>query len=382
MSDVETSTVLPPAGNAADSGGDVLVSIIMPMLNEERHIRRCLESVLAQRFDMPRVEILVVDGGSTDASPDIVREFTAAHPRIVLLHNSFRFQSHALNIAVPRTRGKYVLRMDCHSSYEPDYIARVVEAFERTGADNIQGPNISHPGADTTAARAIWLVQGSRLGGGASFGRQEGGQGRFLGPGEVTSGWSFTRDILDRAGPFDERLIRNQDNEYTCRVRAIGGRAWYEPGVRAAYYARATVRAFVRLMFRNGFYHMLTWRVCPESFGLTHCVPAAFVLTLLVLGIAAPFAPYAGWLLAGVVAPYGAAVLIETARATASHGVRYLLWLPWLFPLMHLSYGAGTLLGIARFAFTPIERSDAARAYQTRTLAEAEKSKVESRKSK
>lgn len=380
MSDVETSTALPPAGGAGDPGGDVIVSIVMPMLNEERHIRRCLESVLAQRFDMSRVEILVVDGGSTDGSSDVVREFAAAHPRITLLHNPFRYQSHALNIAVPRTRGKYVLRMDCHSSYEPDYIARLVEAFERTGADNIQGPNISYPGANTTAARAIWLVQGSRLGGGASFGRQEGGQGRFLGPGEVTSGWSFTRDILDRAGPFDERLIRNQDNEYTCRVRAIGGRAWYEPAVRAAYYARATVPAFVRLMFRNGFFHMLTWRVCPESFGLTHCVPAGFVLTLLVLGIAASFVPYAGWLLAAVVALYGAAVLMETLRAAASHGARYTLWLPWLFPLMHLSYGVGTLLGIARFVFTLIERTDDARRYQTRTLEQEEKAKVESRR--
>ena len=338
----------------------------MPMLNEERYIGPCLDSILSQQFDLSRVEILVVDGGSTDRSVELVRRYAERNSRICLLHNPHRYQAQALNIALPHVRGQYVLRMDCHSRYPPDYIASVVEAFERTGADNISGPNITQPGADTTQAMAIFLVQSSRLGGGASFGRQEGGEGRFLvAQHERTSGWSFTRAILEKTGPFDERLVRNQDNEYSCRLRRHGGRVYFEPRARSYYFSRSSLRRFVPLMFRNGFYHMLTWRVSPGSFSWTHCVPAAFVAALVVLGAAAAVAWPARWALGAMLCAYAVAVLAASAAAAIRHGGRFLLWLPWMFPLTHIAYGIGTWCGIFRFGFVRLEDSDSARRVDT-----------------
>ncbi|MEE8168985.1 MAG: glycosyltransferase family 2 protein [Phycisphaerae bacterium] len=350
----------------SDNENDILASVVMPMLNEARFIGPCLDSVLTQTFDVSRVEILVVDGGSTDCSREIVREYAVRHPQIRLLENPYRYQAQALNIAIPQTRGKYVLRMDCHSTYVRDYIEQVVSAFERTGADNVQGPNVTRPGADTTEASAIFFVQGSRLGGGTAYGRQEGGEGRFLRKKDATSGWSFTRRILDQVGPFDERLIRNQDNEYTSRLLGMGGRAWFEPKARAHYFARSSVAAFLRLMFRNGYYHMLTWRISPESFSMTHAAPAAFVLSLIVLGAAAAILgmPALG-LLIGVLAIHAVAIAAESIRISAKDGLRFLLWLPWLFPVMHLVYGIGTLLGVLRFGFVPIDRSSRGRRVDT-----------------
>jgi len=361
-----------PHDQAAPAGGRPLVSIVMPMLNEERYIAACLDSLLAQTFDMSRAEFFVIDGGSTDRSRDIVREYGRRHAGIALLDNPFRYQAQALNIAIPHCRGEYVLRIDCHSSYPPDYVAQVVRTFEETGADNVAGATISRPGAETTEAMAIYLVQGSRLGGGASYARQEGGVGRFLsGPG-MTSGWSFRRSAILRTGPFDERLIRNQDNEYTCRLAQKGGRVFWGPKVRSIYYARSRVGKFLRLMFRNGFYHMLTWRVCPQSFAVMHSVPAVFVLALLTLSAAAVFWPPARWLLGGMMAVYGLAVTGAAIGAAMNAGARYLAWLPWLFFLTHLAYGSGTLLGAVRFGMIRLDNTDAQRCRDTATLEKSE----------
>src|SRR5207253_8583359 len=129
---------------------------------------------------------------------------------------------------------------------------------------------------------------------------------------ELTSGWSFRREILGRAGSFDERLIRNQDNEYTCRIARLGGRVYFAPRARCFYYARTRVAAFLKLMFRNGFYHMLTWRVSPESFHPLHCVPAVFVTVLVLLVIMSRFTSAAVWGLTAVLGVYAVAVLATT----------------------------------------------------------------------
>lgn len=348
-----------------------LVSIIMPMLNEERYIGQCLDSVLAQNFDMARVEILIVDGGSRDQSCKIVAEYAARNSNLRLLHNPFRYQAQALNIAIPQSRGRYVLRMDVHSKYADDYIREIVRAFEETGAENVAGPNISQPGANTNAAMSVFLVQASRLGGGASFGRQEGGRGRFLtAANERTSGWSFRRDSLDKVGPFDERLVRNQDNEYSCRLRRMGGRVWFEPKARSWYFARATVRKFLMLMYRNGFYHMLTWRVSPGSFSLNHCAPAALVASLAGLAAGSWFWPQARMALAFECVLYFAVVFAECARVAIGHGLKFAFWLAWLIPMTHMAYGLGTLLGVLRFALSRTERTDMARRLHTSATAE------------
>src|SRR5437016_2410158 len=128
-----------PAGDAPISGNEPLVSIVVPMFNEERYIGACVDSILAQDFDMSRCEILVIDGRSTDRSAEIVRERATRDPRVRLIDNPARLQVAALNLGVQYARGQYFLQMDSHCHYQRDYVRQVVETFERTGAYNIAG---------------------------------------------------------------------------------------------------------------------------------------------------------------------------------------------------------------------------------------------------
>jgi len=99
-----------------------LVSIVIPMRNEERYIRACLNSILANDVPHHRYEILVVDGDSTDRSREVVAQMQNEYPQIQLLRNKAGTVPPAMNIGIRAARGKYILRMDAHSEYPSDYI--------------------------------------------------------------------------------------------------------------------------------------------------------------------------------------------------------------------------------------------------------------------
>ena len=138
--------------------GGLLVSIVVPMLNEERYIGGCLDSILAGSFPPEQCEVLVVDGGSVDGSREIVRARSDRHPSLRLLNNPRRIQGAAMNIGIQNARGKYVLRMDAHSEYPRDYVQNCVEELERTGADNVGGTWEVTPTKPDFLARALTLT--------------------------------------------------------------------------------------------------------------------------------------------------------------------------------------------------------------------------------
>ncbi len=337
---------MPPIQPAGDMP---LVTILVPMYNEERYIAGCLDSILNQTFDMSRAEVLIIDGRSTDRSPAIAAEYAARHPIIRVIENALRILPAGLNLGIRQARGRYVLQMDSHCEYSSTYVAQIVATFEETGAHNICNFFEARPGADTAAARAVWLMHVSRFGAGASYGRQP-GPPKMIGPNEhVTSGWSFRKAAFDQAGVFDLRLARNSDLDMSRRVHAAGLGVFYDTRIKATYLSRATIGAYVRTMFRNGMYLPLLWRLHPTTWSIMHSVPACFVLALLVGGVASAFWRPAQWAILAVGGAYALIALIESARLAWRHGLGLMLVLPWLFFLTHVAYGLGTLVGLAKF---------------------------------
>lgn len=335
--------------DSAPARESILVSIVIPMLNEERHISACLDSILAQTFDAARREILVIDGGSTDRSLEIVRGYAERHPSIQLLHNPERLQACALNIGVRHSRGTFILQMDAHSSYQADYVAQTIRTFEETGAYNIAGLFVSQPGGTTRMARAIWLVQGSRFGSGASYGRQP-GKARFVGRQEhVTSGWSFRREAFERVGLFDRRPLGNHDVDMSVRIHEAGMGVYFQPAIVAHYFARSTARAFANVMWRNGHYLAPMWMIRPASFARVHAIPALSLFLLIVGLLGGLFWHPLMWAEAAAIGLYALLDLAISIAWAAREGWWLMLYLPWLFPLTHFAYGMGTLIGIIRF---------------------------------
>jgi len=319
----------------------ITASIIIPMRNEEGYVARCLDSVLAQIEGRDDIEVICVDGASEDGTRRIVQDYARRYPCVILLDNPRKIVPVAMNLALDRARGEAIIRLDCHAEYDPDYIEKCLEVLRRSGADNVGGYVRTVPSSDTRSGRAIAAALSSRFGVGGSVFRTGGGERQV----DTVPFGCFRRDVFDRFGRYDERLVRNQDIELCTRIRARGGRIIISPQIRLTYYSRSTFGGMCRQAFANGLWNVYTLYLIRGGIRLRHLVPFAFVMSLLVLGVGGIFwRPL--WVL------LGAELLVYFAAATwmavgAGREKRTSVPLVVLaFLLLHLSYGTGSLWGM------------------------------------
>src|SRR5688572_7628844 len=197
------------------------VTVILPCRNEARYIGPCLDSILAGAYPADLLEILVVDGHSTDETRALVKDYAARHPQVRLLDNPARIVPTALNIGIRAATGDVIARMDAHVIYPPEYLPRLVAALEESGADNVGGCVITLPADGTATAQAIAIALGQPFGVGNSHFRIGSPKARFV---DTVPFGCFRRELFNRVGMFDEELVRNQDDEFNARIISRGGK--------------------------------------------------------------------------------------------------------------------------------------------------------------
>ncbi len=325
-----------PAADRVDA------SVLVPVLDEEAHLPVVAPQMLGQRFD-GRLEFLFIDGGSADGTVAAVEALARADDRVRLLHNPKGHTPAALNLGLAAARGRYVVRMDAHTHYPPDYVSTGVRRLQRGDVAHVSGPQLAE-GYDRGSS-LVALALRSRLGvGGAAF-------RTATEEVEVDSGFLgvWERERVAALGGWDERWVINQDAELAARIRAGGGRIVCVPAMAARYLPRNSLSGLARQYFRYGRYRARTTLRHPASMRRTHLLAPAVVLTLAgALAAPPPGRPLAR-LGAGV---YAGAVLAESVRLSASDpdaSPRDAAALALAFGAMHLPWGAGFLLGVAQF---------------------------------
>jgi cellulose synthase/poly-beta-1,6-N-acetylglucosamine synthase-like glycosyltransferase len=316
--------------------GAVDVSVLIPVRDEAAVIRDVARDMLAQRFE-GTIEFLFVDGRSQDSTLAILRELEAADPRVRVLDNPAKRTPQALNLALRHARGGVIARMDAHTHYPPDYIARGVARLRAGGVESVSGPQIAR--GDGLWSRPVALALSSRLGtGGADF-RHSGGD-EF----EVDSGFTglWRRETLERLGGWDEEWLNDQDFELAARIRKTGGRIVCVPAMAADYLPRDSLSMLARQYHRYGFYRVKTSLRHPESLRRSHVLAPGLVLTA-AAAVAAPRS-VRRFARAGL-ASYGAAVAVTTAQTARSPADAAAL--PAVFATMHFAWGIGFLRACA-----------------------------------
>jgi glycosyltransferase involved in cell wall biosynthesis len=319
------------------------VSIIVPCRNEERHIGRCLQSVLDGDYPLDRLEVLVVDGRSDDRTREIVDGFAGGHAALRVLDNPRQITPVALNLGVRAARGALVMRMDAHVVYPRDYVSRLVAALEESGADCVGGVIETLPADDTAIARAIAIGLAHPFGVGNAYFRIGARQRRWA---DAVSFGCYRREVFDRIGLFDEDLVRNQDDEFDLRLFKHGGRILLVPDVVCSYYARRSLRQLARMFYQYGYFKPLVAKKLGRVMTVRQLVPSLFLVTLAISGVLGFVFPAARLAFAAVAAAYAGAVLACSLRAAWRHGARCGLALAAVFPVLHGSYGVGFLRGI------------------------------------
>lgn len=313
------------------------VTLIVAMRNEQRHIARCVESLLAQDYPRDRLEVLFMDGRSTDSTRDIVNGLVADRPMFEVVDNPGVIQSIAWNLGIERARGKVLGIVSGHSELAPDYVSQAIETLLRTGADLVGGP--ARAESESVVGEAIALAMSTPFGvGGAQF--------RYAQTeSEVDTVFMGVcwRAMYERIGGFDSEMVRNQDDELSYRLLENGGRIVCNPDIKSVYRNRATLRSLWKQYFDYGRWKVRVMQKHREQMRPRHFVPPVFVSTLGASALAPP-------LFAAFAATYSAATLAVSLRLALKAGRWDVLpYLPPAFAILHVGYGAGFLKGLYQF---------------------------------
>ena len=320
------------------------VSVVLPIYNEKRYIKSCVDSLFSQDYPRERMEWIFVDGVSTDGTLPFLEEIHNANPALVrILSNPKRTAPYAMNAGISASSGSYIIRMDAHSSYASDYISQCVSVLLETGADNVGG--VAETRGRTFTGKAIAKVLSSKFGVGNSGFRTHAKDGYT----DTVPFGAFKREAFEKWGGYDERLTRNQDNEMNYRIRSNGGKIYLSNKVHFTYYCRETILELIKMGFQNGKWNVITVKLCPGSMGMRHFVPLAFVVSLIVLPILSIYFYLIGWIFKIEIAAYAALDLYYSLSLASGIGEWLLLLL--LFPIFHCAYGIGSLSGLCRIAF-------------------------------
>ncbi len=323
------------------------VSVIIPCFNEEKFIGPILESLISQDYPHDRMEVMAVDGNSRDRTQEIIRKYAAGWPFIRLLLNERQYVPFALNMGIRESKGDFIIIFGSHADYPHNYISALITRSLSLDADNIGGLCIARPPDPSNKSLAISEALSSPFGVGNSYFRI--GADAIRKVDTVTFG-CYKRSVFDRIGLFDESLLRCQDDEFNARLEKHGGSIYLDPDISVDYYTRTTVKSVYRMFFQYGLFKPLVSMKIGKPTTVRQLVPFFFVMFMLTFIPLSLALPAFLWLFLPVMGLYLVINLVFTARIMkkTKHPALF-LYLPWLFFLVHFSYGWGYLNGIINF---------------------------------
>lgn len=323
------------------SATDDLVAVLVPARNEERSIEACLASIAAQTH--ANLQIIVVDGDSDDATPQVLARLAAADPRIEVVPNPRRIIPTALNIGLAAARAPWLVRVDAHSTVPPDYVRQAL-AHLRTGKYGAVGGRKDGV-AWTPAGHAIAAVLGSRFGvGGSTY--HWGEAVCFV---EHVPFGAYPVDLLRSMGGWDEGIPANEDFELDYRLRLAGYDLLFDPALRISWETRQGVGALFRQYRRYGAGKVLAARKHPASMRPRHVAAPALVA---MLATAAAALPVSRKVAAALTVPYAVALSGATAVTAREVPRGSRRWVAPSFAAMHLGWGIGFWSQVGRLLAT------------------------------
>lgn len=330
----------------------------MPVLNEADYIEAAIASILAQ--DHPgEFEVVLAIGPSTDGTAAIVHRLAKADPRIRLVENAGMDIPIGLNLAIAASRFPIIVRVDAHTELAPGYTSRAVATLERTGAASLGGVMIAvgKPGLQAAVARAYNSRYG--LGGGAYHGEHAN-----EGPAESAYMGVMKADALREVGGFDETLRRGEDWELNYRLREAGHVVWLDPQLRVSYWPRNTLTKLRRQFFATGVWRGELVRRLGTRNPLRFFAPPVLLISVVLSVVLIPvlavgvLPTWLAWLLSLVLlGPAAYLVLLAVAAITTPGSLADRARLMVVLATMHLSWGAGFLVGALRGARDVVDRS-------------------------
>ena len=314
------------------------ISFIMPVLNEEQHLATAVSSIFDQK-DLPRgqVEVILALGPSTDNTNKVAEALKSQFP-VQIVENPTGKTPAGLNLAIKAAKNQVIVRVDAHSQLSPDYTKLAIQILNETKAANVGG--VMKAVGETALQQAIAWAYGSRFGlGGGAY--HVGGQ---AGPSDSVYLGVFRKDILEKLGGFNEKMIRGQDWELNLRIRNSGELVYFDPRLEVTYYPRASLGKLAEQFFDTGAWRAELTRSHIAKANPRYFAPPAAVLSIS-LGLGLYLLGFGGFL--GLI-PLSAYTLGLLVAAITAKGLSLSAKLNILIalPTMHFCWGVGFISGL------------------------------------
>ena len=327
-----------------------MLSVICPIYDEEKYIAQFLDSLTKQDYPKDDLEILLVDGMSKDRTREIVAEYIVQYPFISIIDNPDKIVPYAMNKGIDAAQGDIIMRLDAHASYQPDYFSVLVKGLRRLNADNVGTVCKTDILNKTPKTLAIREVLGNKFGVGNSTFRTGIDHEQEV---ETVPFGCWPKEVFEKYGKYDVRLVRNQDIELNKRILRGGGKIYILPDTYCTYLARETWKALAKNNYGNGKWNVLTvyYTKTFSSLSLRHFIPLLFLLSLTVpLLLALIWWPFALVSVASLIAYMGLLSVVSLKLSLQKHLNFFYLLIT--FFVLHLSYGWGSLIEILKLPFT------------------------------
>lgn len=316
------------------------VSVVLPVYNEGDFIEGCLAAILSQDYPQDRLEVLVVDGGSTDNTRAVVEKLIGAYPRLRLIDNPDRLQAYALNRGIQAAVGEIIIRIDGHTIIAPDYVSQCIHLLRSMadqGVVNVGG--LMRPQGQTSVGKAIAAATMSPFAVPTAFHHSE--RAQFV---DTVYLGAWHRKLFDQVGMFNPAVNVNEDYEFNHRTRQAGGKIYLSPNIRSTYFPRSSFGALWRQYFRYGVQKVRMLILHPGALRLRQTAAPVFVAALIGLPLLG-FWWQGAWMLWGMMllAYFMVSAVAATRRRDAE--VSPLLIMTAFF-LIHTAWGLGFWRGL------------------------------------
>lgn len=323
-----------------------LVTVLIPCRNEEKYIVSCLESVINQDYAKNALEVLVLDGMSTDRTRDIISEYPDRGIPVRVIDNPQKIVPTALNIGIKHANGSVILRMDAHNNYEPNYISLCIKHLITSGVDNVGGVWVIVPGSGTASSLAIARALAHPFAAGNAHYRIGANEPRLV---DTVPFGCYRRDVFDRIGLFDEELVRNQDDEFNARLIKNNGKILLVPDIISYYHARESYGKLAKMNFQYGYFKPLVGLKLGKVMTIRQIVPATFIMVLLTTLVIGAVSKLSALLFVLLVISYLLISIAVSIPFAIRENPLLAFGLPAAFATIHFSYGFGYLKGVVDF---------------------------------
>lgn len=330
----------------------MLISVCIVAYNEEKTLPRLLWDIEQQDYPKNKMEILLIDSMSSDATRKIMKEFQEKSQEfwaVQVLENQGRKQASGWNVALKNYRGEAILRIDAHAEIPQDFVRKNVRVLEE-GECVSGGPRPNIIDDQTPWKETLLLAEQSMFGSSIAPYRRNGEKTYVK---SVFHG-AYTREVFDKIGCFNEKLGRTEDNEIHYRIRKAGYKICYSPDILSYQHTRSTLKSMLKQKYGNGYWVALTLKVCPKCLSIYHFVPFFFVVAIIITSLLWGFGyPALAYLMWGMY--WSLAIIMALISVKGKKKSIYQVLLPGLFFVLHVSYGIGSVAGMIKMPFCDLK---------------------------